>query len=256
MTTLEITLIIIGVVFLIGSFMVNDKLSHKDLDKIADMSAEELKIITEKEVTAAKKDLSDALDEEITQKQDETKRSLEKEANSKIMAINEYSDTVLDSINKAHNEIMFLYSMLNDKHDELTQISGDIEKASSRLRSSFEPLSADSLKQAEKPAVAVQKPAEPKPGAMQQDTQPAEAVRVSETKATAAPAAAASISVEASDAALGTPAGSNANADIINHTHEILKLYKAGKSNVEIAKLLSLGTGEVKLIIDLYKEGK
>ena len=28
MTTLEITLIIIGVVFLIGSFMVNDKLSH------------------------------------------------------------------------------------------------------------------------------------------------------------------------------------------------------------------------------------
>ena len=274
MTTLEITLIIIGVVFLIGSFMVNDKLSHKDLDKIADMSAEELKIITEKEVTAAKKDLSDALDEEITQKQDETKRSLEKEANSKIMAINEYSDTVLDSINKAHNEIMFLYSMLNDKHDELTQLSGDIEKASSRLRSSFEPLSADSVKQAEKPAVAVQKPAEPKPGAMQQDTkpamkqttgidisgvkrtQPAAAVRVSETKATVAPAAAASISVEASDAALGTPAGSNANADIINHTHEILKLYKAGKSNVEIAKLLSLGTGEVKLIIDLYKEGK
>lgn len=256
MTTLEITLIIIGVVFLIGSFMVNDKLSHKDLDKIADMSAEELKIITEKEVTAAKKDLSDALDEEITQKQDETKRSLEKEANSKIMAINEYSDTVLDSINKAHNEIMFLYSMLNDKHDELTQLSGDIEKASSRLRSSFEPLSADSLKQAEKQAVAVQKPAEPKPGTMQQDTQPAEAVRVSEIKATAAPAAAAPISVEASDAALGTPAGSNANADIINHTHEILKLYKAGKSNVEIAKLLSLGTGEVKLIIDLYKEGK
>lgn len=34
------------------------------------------------------------------------------------------------------------------------------------------------------------------------------------------------------------------------------KLYKSGKSNVEIAKLLSLGTGEVKLIIDLYKEGK
>ncbi len=70
------------------------------------------------------------------------------------MAINEYSDTVLDSINKAHNEIMFLYSMLNDKHDELTRLSGDIDKASSRLRSSFEPLSADSAKRAEKPSVA------------------------------------------------------------------------------------------------------
>ena len=334
MTTLEITLIIIGVVFLIGSFMVNDKLSHKDLDKIADMSAEELKIITEKEVTAAKKDLSDALDEEITQKQDETKRSLEKEANSKIMAINEYSDTVLDSINKAHNEIMFLYSMLNDKHDELTRLSGDIDKASSRLRSSFEPLSADSAKRAEKPSVAVQKPAEPKSGTMQQDTkpdmkqmtgidisgdidkassrlrssfeplsadsakraekpsvavqkpaepksgtmqqdtkpdmkqmtgidisgiiktQPASAAPASKAGATATTGTAAAVSVKASDAAFGTPAGSSANADVINHTHEILKLYKSGKSNVEIAKLLSLGTGEVKLIIDLYKEGK
>ncbi len=274
MTTLEITLIIIGVVFLIGSFMVNDKLSHKDLDKIADMSAEELKIITEKEVTAAKKDLSDALDEEITQKQDETKRSLEKEANSKIMAINEYSDTVLDSINKAHNEIMFLYSMLNDKHDELTRLSGDIDKASSRLRSSFEPLSADSAKRAEKPSVAVQKPAEPKSSTMQQDTkpdmkqmtgidisgiiktQPASAAPASKAGATAVTGTAAAVSVKASDAAFGTPAGSSANADVINHTHEILKLYKSGKSNVEIAKLLSLGTGEVKLIIDLYKEGK
>ena len=266
MTTLEITLIIIGVVFLIGSFMVNDKLSHKDLDKIADMSAEELKIITEKEVTAAKKDLSDALDEEITQKQDETKRSLEKEANSKIMAINEYSDTVLDSINKAHNEIMFLYSMLNDKHDELTRLSGDIDKASSRLRSSFEPLSADSAKRAEKPSVAVQKPAEPKSGTMQQDTKPdmkqmtgidiSGIIKTQPASAAPASKAAAAVSVKASDAAFGTPAGSSANADVINHTHEILKLYKSGKSNVEIAKLLSLGTGEVKLIIDLYKEGK
>ena len=248
--------------------------THKDLDKIADMSAEELKIITEKEVTAAKKDLSDALDEEITQKQDETKRSLEKEANSKIMAINEYSDTVLDSINKAHNEIMFLYSMLNDKHDELTRLSGDIDKASSRLRSSFEPLSADSAKRAEKPSVAVQKPAEPKSGTMQQDTkpdmkqmtgidisgiiktQPASAAPASKAGATATTGTAAAVSVKASDAAFGTPAGSSANADVINHTHEILKLYKSGKSNVEIAKLLSLGTGEVKLIIDLYKEGK
>lgn len=227
MTTLEITLIIIGVVFLIGSFMVNDKLSHKDLDKIADMSAEELKIITEKEVTAAKKDLSDALDEEITQKQ-----------------------------------------------DELTRLSGDIDKASSRLRSSFEPLSADSAKRAEKPSVAVQKPAEPKSGTMQQDTkpdmkqmtgidisgiiktQPASAAPASKAGATATTGTAAAVSVKASDAALGTPAGSSANADVINHTHEILKLYKSGKSNVEIAKLLSLGTGEVKLIIDLYKEGK
>lgn len=132
----------------------------------------------------------------------------------------------------------------------------------------------DSAKRAEKPSVAVQKPAEPKSGTMQQDTkpdmkqmtgidisgitktQPASAAPASKAGATAATGTAASVSVKASDAAFGTPAGSSANADVINHTHEILKLYKSGKSNVEIAKLLSLGTGEVKLIIDLYKEGK
>ena len=117
MTTLEITLILVGIVFLIGSFMVKDKLSKNDLDKIADMSAEELKVITEKEITNAESAIDGMLDEHIASKTDETKRNLEKETNSKIMAINEYSDTVLDSINKSHNEIMFLYSMLNDKHE-------------------------------------------------------------------------------------------------------------------------------------------
>ena len=87
-------------------------------------------------------------------------------------------------------------------------------------------------------------------------TQPASAAPASKAGATATTGTAAAVSVKASDAAFGTPAGSSANADVINHTHEILKLYKSGKSNVEIAKLLSLGTGEVKLIIDLYKEGK
>ena len=135
--------------------------------------------------------------------------------------------------------------MLNDKHDELTRLSGDIDKASSRLRSSFEPLSADSAKRAEKPSVAVQKPAEPKSGTMQQDTKP-------DMKQMTGIDISGIIKTQPASAA----PGSSANADVINHTHEILKLYKSGKSNVEIAKLLSLGTGEVKLIIDLYKEGK
>ena len=35
MTGLEITLVVTGVIFLIGSFLVKDKLSPKDIDKIA-----------------------------------------------------------------------------------------------------------------------------------------------------------------------------------------------------------------------------
>ena len=145
MTTLEITLILVGIVFLIGSFMVKDKLSKNDLDKIADMSAEELKVITEKEVKNAESAIDGMLDEHIASKTDETKRDLEKETNSKIMAINEYSDTVLDSINKSHNEIMFLYSMLNDKHEELTRLSGNIEKITAQAKKTFQPVEASKI---------------------------------------------------------------------------------------------------------------
>ena len=38
-----------------------------------------------------------------------------------------------------------------------------------------------------------------------------------------------------------------------NNNEKILKLHKAGKSNVAIAKELSLGVGEVQLVIDLFK---
>ncbi len=41
-----------------------------------------------------------------------------------------------------------------------------------------------------------------------------------------------------------------------NHNLSILSLHKSGKSAVEIARDLGLGTGEVKLVIDLFEEEK
>ena len=40
---------------------------------------------------------------------------------------------------------------------------------------------------------------------------------------------------------------------VYNNNDRIRELYRKGKSNVEIAKELGLGVGEVKLVIDLYK---
>jgi DNA-binding NarL/FixJ family response regulator len=41
-----------------------------------------------------------------------------------------------------------------------------------------------------------------------------------------------------------------------NNNSQILALYSQGKSIMEISKLLSLGQGEVKLVIDLFKGKK
>lgn len=331
MTTLEITLILVGIVFLIGSFMVKDKLSKNDLDKIADMSAEELKVITEKEVKNAESTIDGMLNEHIASKTDETKRDLEKETNSKIMAINEYSDTVLDSINKSHNEIMFLYSMLNDKHEELTRLSGNIEKITAQAKKTFEPVDASKINNLSNKTVSSAKPvghAAPVPNrqAVTESRGIASSDTVTGTKNTASvktqnvsaqnmmsqnvstqnimsqntvvrnnaasntavlnaavPNMAAQNTVTQNVAASNMPnrnmpaqnmTASNAampsqnlsNTDVqssrvydiseINHNPQILRLYKSGKDIVEIAKELGLGKGEVKLVIDLYNEGK
>ena len=331
MTTLEITLILVGIVFLIGSFMVKDKLSKNDLDKIADMSAEELKVITEKEVKNAESAIDGMLNEHIASKTDETKRDLEKETNSKIMAINEYSDTVLDSINKSHNEIMFLYSMLNDKHEELTRLSGNIEKITAQAKKTFEPVDTSKINNLSNKTVSSAKPvghAAPVPNrqAVTESRGIASSDTVTGTKNTASvktqnvsaqnmmsqnmstqnimsqntvvrnnaasntavlnaavPNMAAQNTVTQNAAASNMPTrnmpaqnmtASNAamlsqnlsNTDVqssrgydiseINHNPQILRLYKSGKDIVEIAKELGLGKGEVKLVIDLYNEGK
>lgn len=326
MTTLEITLILVGIVFLIGSFMVKDKLSKNDLDKIADMSAEELKVITEKEVKNAESAIDGMLNEHIASKTDETKRDLEKETNSKIMAINEYSDTVLDSINKSHNEIMFLYSMLNDKHEELTRLSGNIEKITAQAKKTFEPVDTSKINNLSNKTVSSAKPvghAAPVPNrqAVAESRGIASSDTVTGIKNTASvktqnvsaqnmmsqntvvrnnaasntavlnavvPNMAAQNTVTQNVAASNMPTrnmparnmpaqnmtASNAampsqnlsNTDVqssrvydiseINHNPQILRLYKSGKDIVEIAKELGLGKGEVKLVIDLYNEGK
>lgn len=316
MTTLEITLILVGIVFLIGSFMVKDKLSKNDLDKIADMSAEELKVITEKEIKNAELAIDGMLDEHIASKTDETKRDLEKETNSKIMAINEYSDTVLDSINKSHNEIMFLYSMLNDKHEELTRLSGNIEKITAQAKKTFEPVEASKINNLSNKTVLNAKPVvNAAPVSNRQAVTESRGIASSDivtgtkntasvkkqnvsaqnmmsqhvaaqnimsqntaVRNTAVPNMAAQNAV-AQNVAVSNMTAQNMTAsntamqsrnlsdtdvqsgrvyDIseINHNPQILRLYKSGKNIVEIAKELGLGKGEVKLVIDLYNEGK
>lgn len=321
MTTLEITLILVGIVFLIGSFMVKDKLSKNDLDKIADMSAEELKVITEKEIKNAELAIDGMLDEHIASKTDETKRNLEKETNSKILAINEYSDTVLDSINKSHNEIMFLYSMLNDKHEELTRLSGNIEKITAQAKKTFESVEASKINNLSNKTVLNAKPVvnvalvsnrqavtesrgiassdivtgtkntasvkKQNVSAQNMMSQHAAAqnimsqntvVRNTAVPNTVVPNMAAQNAV-AQNVAVSNMTAQNMTAsntamqsrnlsdtdvqsgrvyDIseINHNPQILRLYKSGKNIVEIAKELGLGKGEVKLVIDLYNEGK
>ena len=221
MTAVEITLIIVGIVFLLVSFLVQEKLSPKDIESITNLSENELKIIVEKQLKNANDQVEDAITDVVEDKTETTKRALEKETNEKIMAIDEYSNTVLESMNKTHNEILFLYSMLNDKHTELTDLAAQLQQFSEQMKHTENEV-------LENLALAAQDVRQ----------------KVNETKP-----------IDENEvilASLGTDA-KGTEQDQINHNDRIRMLHQQGLSDVEIARELGLGLGEVKLVIGLFK---
>ncbi len=237
MTALEITLIVIGVVFLVGSFFVSDKLSQKDVDQIAKMSEEELRVILDRQLEKAKAEIQNAIETGIDETTEETKRALEKETNDKINGISEYSDTVLESINKSHNEIMFLYSMLNDKHKDLTDLAANLQKLTANLHDVEQQMTEKTLRaqaRLQQPEPIIEKPAK-----VQKKEIPVEKKVKSE-------------SIKKAVEVKKKPE-TDTEINEKNDNDAILRLHAEGKSDVEIAKLLDRGLGEVRLVIGLHR---
>ena len=338
MTTLEILLLILGAVIFIASFIVPESKSELDAaDK--QLTQEKLQELLQEEMKNVRSQVADAVDETVHYSMEKTERGLERLTNEKMTAVSEYAQTVLEDIHKNHEEVMFLYDMLNNKHENLketaTEVSMAVKEASVKVseldaaraaepeidpdhpiepvmedartgepivEETFEPISLsgieklkrreDSLHEMDKAAESVVKkaiaqspviPKEKKPApAEEKDEKPAEPAVKTEEKTAAKPVAepvkkekpvkpaeskpkktAAKAKTKAKTEAK-TEAKTPESGDIAlslqpitdssNKNERVLALHKQGKSNVAIAKELGLGVGEVKLIIDLFKE--
>ena len=118
MSATEIILIAVGIVFFLLGYLVPAR--KKDMDEEAQLiSEDEVRKMVSSEVEHAKGRIEDIVDETVNYSIEKAERAMERVTNEKIMAVNEYSDTVLEEINKNHKEVVFLYDMLNDKHDNL-----------------------------------------------------------------------------------------------------------------------------------------
>lgn len=234
MTGVAWILLLIGVVFMIGSFFVTEKLSPSELNQIAELSEEELKRIIDRGLKNAETRIEDAIDEQVDQSSEKVDRSLEKVTNDKIMAISEYSDTVIESMNKTHNEIMFLYSMLNDKHTELTGMAADLQRLAADVRSLEEkaPLTAPQATPERAAAVSA---------ASAVTLVPVEKADTTGRETAAAPA----------EQKEEMPETEETKQEGLHA--EILKLKKLGMTEVQIAKKLGIGIGEVRLVNGLYR---
>ena len=234
MTGVAWILLLIGVVFMIGSFFVTEKLSPSELNQIAELSEEDLKRIIDRGLKNAETRIEDAIDEQVDQSSEKVDRSLEKVTNDKIMAISEYSDTVIESMNKTHNEIMFLYSMLNDKHTELTGMAADLQRLAADVRSLEEKAPLTAPQAASERAAAVSAASAVTPVSV-------ETADTTERETAAAPA----------EQKEEMPETEETKQEGLHA--EILKLKKLGMTEVQIAKKLGIGIGEVRLVNGLYR---
>lgn len=226
MTALEIVLIVIGAIMMISSFFVMEKLSAKEVNRMAELSTEEIQRILERNMKEAERKIDNMIDgvieHSIETSAEKVERALDKEANEKILAINEYSDTVLEAINKTHNEVMFLYSMLNDKHTELTNYAGKLAQLGIHLEELQENVQ-QTIKETTDFLTHTQEA-----GDMSRE-----------------------MTLEEEIPQVKDPEPREANSA---QKQRILTMFKEGKTAVEIAKKLGMGVGEVKLVIGLFRE--
>lgn len=230
MIGVEILLLVIGVVFFIASFFIAEKLGPGELEKIGELSNDEIQKIMERELTKVSGEIEGRVEEKAEEALAHSERSMEKECNEKIMAISEYSDTVMESMNKTHNEIMFLYSMLNDKHTELTDFSAKLQALSKDLAKRDEEISGHlTKKDTREENSEIQMPIKGEPVIFQTDI----TEDIQENFST-------------EDSVL--------DMEEANHNAQILALHKEGYTAIDIARELALGLGEVQLVIGLYEE--
>ena len=232
MGILEIVLLIAGVIIFTGSFFLplgGEK--NTGIDQKA--AKEEIHGLVEEEMNNVRSKMQDKMEETSEDAIEKAERALERLTNEKIMAVNEYSDTVLQEIHKNHEEAMFLYDMLNSKHANIKDTVSKMDKAVKAAENkTLENKTAENKAAAEKTATD-------KTAGTVAEEKTADA---SQTETLIQPENSPEIGFMGETVQEGQ-----------NNNERILEMHKQGKSTVAIAKELGLGVGEVKLVIDLYK---
>ncbi len=255
MTLLEILLLLMGAVIFTGGFVLPEiKKGHyadKDLTKAAEAA---FKQVTDKNIDSATSQMEELASKKAEEVSVKTERELEKITNEKIMAVDEYGKTVIEEIEKNHKEVMFLYDMLNNK---TIDIKNTVRKAETikQLETADESVPEQSgmhtltgmelLKEKEDRKKAdnasqILKIKVPKtfvPDIIEGNTETQKEhpeTKISEPAVTDMP--------EKMSGAGDTKG-------------RIIELHKAGRSNVEIARELGIGVGEVKLKVSLIDAG-
>ena len=200
MGTVAIVLIVIGIICVIISII----LGITDNKEQADTASYVSDYDSAKQVSQVSKAIDDIIEKKMQDIEDKTEARLDKLSNTKILEMNEYADGVLKEINRNHNEVMFMYDMLNEKDKEIKTTVKDVNGTRMNRNTN-----AYSEKKSQNKQSVQNKP---------------------------------SVKNDIAEVILD---------DALSSNEKIIKLYNSGYRDVDIAKRLKMGVGEVRLIINL-----
>ncbi|MCM1495328.1 MAG: DUF6115 domain-containing protein [Bacteroides sp.] len=210
---------IVGIICIVVSFMLVGKeepISEEEENPEAGNRITDDYELNEEEVAVLQKKVSDKISQDVDDIIYNADQSLSTMTNEKMLALGDYAVTVCDEIEKNHKEVMFLYSMLNDKEKDVKELVSEADARISELKKANE-LAMDVyvaepvLSDATEPVL----PDEPETMMEMMEEEPV--------------------------------------VEEDNTNDIILGMKRSGMSIIEIARELGLGVGEVKLVVDLYQ---
>ena len=278
MTGLEIVLIIIGAIIFGLSFFMTEKLSSSDVEYIKKISEKEINIILEKELSNAKVVIDDRIKEKVDDGIEEIERATDKDTNDKILSMNEFSDTVLDSMNKSNQEVVFLHKMLTDKEAKIESLEKNLLELEQRVNDSKKALDLDRARLLEERSDLDREKEEKRAAEEARAREEAEKQKVMVDMTSLKEAFKNKISEgrreekrkeaekkqeeKAEPVLTGIDLASMKKASIKeseersesedDEDREIIELKKQGLSEIEIAKKTGRGLGEIRLILGLF----
>lgn len=241
MNALEIVLLVAGIICIIVSFFIGPDSESEQKEAEINLS------LLEEQKQHIRDEIDKLIEEQLEAISDQTEGALERLSNKKIMELGEYADTVFAQINSSHNEVMFLYDMLNEKTKDVKTTVKTINETKKQV----EKLSVDKEEQ----NIATEKTTTDKKSSGRSTVKNSKSAKATDNTNSIDAGAANNTAASEGKVELENPKPARRTKKTPEETRakKILTMSKKGIDPKDIAKELGIGIGEVNLVIGLNK---
>lgn len=255
----DIILIVTGLVIVVISFLITGREKETDTGKEMVLTQEQLDECFDQIEPELRRRVMELIDDSRKETVVKADDELGRIADEKQLQLEEYTKLIMEKIEENHQEVVFLYKMLSEKEEKLKEelllMNQEVEEKKQQIKERMEELSREEERIVKK-----------KKEVQKRERQADELARQMEEKK--------SMEYEQLEAErrleemltpvvhLEEPADLQEKEDNLtvpekvreNRREQILSMYRRGMPIVDISKELSMGQGEVKLVIDLYQK--